>query len=267
MVGDSVITATYLPGSVAEVTVTFAAVPAVTLQASKSAAQSSGTDTISLTATPSAVAAGYNTVTFAVTGAASFDDNTKSRTVPLSNGTASVALKSNAVETVTVTATYAVSSTASVNVRFAQPASAVVEVGYKRTFTDVASFGFRVKNLPAGSISGADVALINISASLFSQSGASSETLFTALYTRASATIPGFTITADVPVARLSYTIPQGHYPQFSVTLEDVNNSRLDPLLQVDPNDISNTVLPSPPILVSDYFIVVTYKDATGSTL
>jgi len=264
--GASEITATYVPGSTGSVSVTF--LPTLVLQVSKSAAQSSGTDIITLTATPSAVAAGFDSVAFAVTGAATFDNNTNNKSVNLNNGVAAVALKSNAVGTVTVTATYAVSSTASVNVRFAQPVSAVLDVGYNRSFNSVSSFGFRIKNLPAGSISGAPThTLLNINESLFDGSGANTNTIFTVLYVRSSTLAPGFSIAANVPVARLTYTIPAGQYPQFTLTLEDVNNTTLTPLLLIDPDDFSRTVFPNPGISVSDYFMNVTYKDASGNPL
>ena len=269
--GDSVVTATYLPGSAANATITFVVVPAVIIQASRSATLPNGTATITLTATPASVVAGYDAVTFAITsGTGSFDNGQSSKVVPLSGGTATVGVVSTTAGPVGITATYAVTSMAAKTVSFSQAKTAVVEVGLKNSYSNVYSLNFRMGFTPTGSVTGDPVVVaINEAAGVAGQRIAPLSGVFNGVATifmvKDVSASPGYTIVANKPVVRLTYSISGTVLPEFQLNIDPQNNSALVPLELSDPADPTHSI--AQVITAADYYVNVYYVDDAGNTL
>ena len=269
--GDSVITATYVPGSAADATITFVSPPAVTLQASKSATLPNGTATITITATPASVIAVYSTVAFAITsGTGLLDNGQTTKVVTLADGAASVGVVSTTTGSVGVTATYAVTSTATKTISFSQAKTAVVEVGLTNSYSNVYSLNFRMGFNPSGSVtSDPAVVAINEAAGV---AGTRIPPLIgtfngvaTIFMTKDVSSSLGYSIVANRPVVRLTYTISGSVLPQFTLNVDPQNSVPLVPLELSDPADPTRSIAQA--ITASGYVVNVYYKDEAGNTL
>jgi hypothetical protein len=150
-----------------------------------------------------------------------------------------------------------------------QPASVVVDVGLKNSYTNVYFLAFKLK-VTSGSVNMADDKMtavpINISAGLVKEpikQGEPTPGVEAAIaLTKADTFGLGYNIVANTPVARMTFPVTSG-IPTFSIIVNPPDGPV--PLGITDPQNPASST--KPPLTADDFSMTVTYKDALGNTL